>query len=118
MASWCCPSPYTWRCQIVLVLFFSVAVMLYVILRSNVLIDRYFTAKLGDFGFTQELPLSTSGHTMVTAVAVAKSLGYCPPEHDTCHISPKSDVYSYGIVSHNVSVYGIVSHNVSVIIFL
>ena len=36
---------------------------------------------------------------MVTAVAVAKSLGYSPPEHDTCHLSPKSDVYSYGIVS-------------------
>ncbi len=67
--------------------------------RSNVLLDRHLTAKLGDFGFTQELPLSMRGHTMVTAVAVAKSLGYSPPELDTCHVSPKSDVYSYGIVS-------------------
>ena len=29
---------------------------------------------------------------------VAKSLGYCPSELVTCHMSPKSDVYSYGIV--------------------
>ena len=63
------------------------------------LLDRYLTAKLGDFGFTQEVKL-VAGRTMITAAAVAKSLGYCPPEKDMCHISPKSDVYSYGIVSH------------------
>lgn len=57
--------------------------------------DRNLTAKIG---FTQELPSSVHGHTMVTASALAKSLGYCPPEMDTCHHSPKSDVYSYGVV--------------------
>lgn len=36
---------------------------------------------------------------MITAPMVAKSLGYCPPEMDTCHMSPKSDVFSYGVVS-------------------
>lgn len=66
---------------------------------GNVLLDKHLTGKLGDFGFTQELPLSTQGHTMVTAVTIAKSLGYAPPEQDTCHASPKSDVYSYGVVS-------------------
>jgi serine/threonine protein kinase len=33
---------------------------------------------------------------MVTAASVAKSLGYSAPE---IHYSPKSDMYSYGIVS-------------------
>lgn len=70
-----------------------------VINRANVLLDRHLTAKLGDFGFSQELPVPVEGRTMVTAAVVAKSLGYCPPEVDSCHISPKSDVYSYGIVS-------------------
>lgn len=40
------------------------------------------------------LAISTSGNTVVTAIAVAKLLGYCPPERDTCHVSPRSDVYS------------------------
>lgn len=75
--------------------------------RCNVLLDRNLTAKIGDFGFTQELPSSVHGHTMVTASALAKSLGYCPPEMDTCHHSPKSDVYSYGVVSSNLLLSGI-----------
>jgi len=29
---------------------------------------------------------------------VAKTLGYGPPEMDTGHVSPKSDMYSYGVV--------------------
>ena len=67
------------------------------------LIDWFYTGKLGDFGFTREFPLSTKGHTIVTTAWVAKSLGYSPPEMDTCHLSPKSDVYSYGIVSSSVT---------------
>ena len=68
------------------------------IYEDDVLLDKHFTGKLRDFGFTQEL-LSTRGHTIVTAVTIEKSLGYTPPEQDTCHVSPKSDVYSYGIAS-------------------
>ena len=61
--------------------------------RVNILLDK---AKLGDFGFSQELPELVKGRTMAV---VAKSLGYSPPEMDSCRLSPKSDVYSYGIVS-------------------
>ena len=67
--------------------------------RDNVLLDRHLTAKLGDFGFSVELSKPVEGRTVVTAAMVAKSLGYSPPELDSCHISAKSDVYSYGIVS-------------------
>lgn len=38
----------------------------------------------------------------MTTASVAKSLGYCPLEVDTCHLSPKSDVYSYGVVSYSI----------------
>ena len=63
------------------------------------MLDDNLTAKLGDFGFTREFPQVVGGRTIVTAPVVAKSLGYSPPELDTCHTSPKSDVYSYGVVS-------------------
>ena len=52
---------------------------------------------------------------MVTAVAVAKSLGYCPPELDTCRVSPKSDVYSYGVVSQFKGV--LCCHKYSIMLF-
>ena len=67
--------------------------------RCNILLDQHFTAKLGDFGVSRELPASTHGYTMVTAASVVKSLGYSPPEADTCRYSTKSDMYSYGVVS-------------------
>ena len=67
--------------------------------RVNILLDKHLVAKLGDFGFSQELPELVKRRTMVTAAVVAKSLGYSPPEMDSCRLSPKSDVYSYGIVS-------------------
>lgn len=76
--------------------------MLLVVLRvyrANVLLDHHLTAKIGDFGFSQELPEPVKERTMMTAAVVAKSLGYSPPELDSGHISPKSDVYCYGIVS-------------------
>lgn len=64
----------------------------------NILLDKDFTAKLGDFGFTQEIPYMVGERSMITAAMVAKSMGYCPPEMDTAHISCKSDMYCYGVV--------------------
>ena len=63
------------------------------------LIDRHLTAKLGDFGCSQEFSQVVGGQSFVTAAVVAKSLGYSAPEVDTCRVSPKSDVYAYGEVS-------------------
>ena len=48
--------------------------------RANVLLDKHLVAKLGDFGFSQELPEVVEGRTVVTAAVVAKSLGYSSPE--------------------------------------
>ena len=74
--------------------------LIYALCRANVLLDRHLTAKIGDFGFSRELPELVEGRTMISAVVVAKSLGYSPPEVDSSHISTKSDVYSYGNVSY------------------
>ena len=56
--------------------------------------------------FRRRLAISNSpegkvveGRTLVTVVSLAKTLGYSAPEKDTGRHSPKSDVYSYGVVS-------------------
>ena len=64
----------------------------------NILISRSFTAKLGDFGFALEMPKHQAGCTLVTAPLIARTDGYCPPELLHGKISPKSDVFSYGVV--------------------
>ena len=56
-------------------------------------------AKLGDFGFALEMPKHDSCRTLVTAPIIAQTNGYSPPEVQSGKFSPKSDMYSYGIVS-------------------
>ena len=68
--------------------------------RSNVLVDGQFNSKLGDFGFTKEMPIALSDSiTLKTAESIAKTAGYAAPEIDICRHSVKTDVYSYGVVS-------------------
>ena len=44
------------------------------------------------------MPKLLGGKSMITVAVAAKSQGYSPPEMDMCHVSHKSDVYSYGVV--------------------
>ena len=73
-----------------------------ILYRYNILLDHHLTAKLGDFGFAQEIPRLTEERSVITVAIVVKSLGYSPPEMDTAHVSCKSDVYCYGVVCINI----------------
>ena len=66
-------------------------------------LDKHFHAKLGDFGLAREMPKFVDGmYSIVTAQYTFKSVGYSAPEQDTHQYSPKTDVYSYGIVSKSM----------------
>lgn len=71
--------------------------------RLNILLHQGGSrAKLGDFGFALDMSKGADLHTSVTlmtAPMVAQTNGYCAPEVLSGKLSPKSDVYSYGIVS-------------------
>lgn len=66
---------------------------------ANILLDRCFNAKLGDFGFSVELPRVVGDRTLLKAKTFVRTEGYYPPELCEGLYSPKSDVYSYGVVS-------------------
>lgn len=68
---------------------------------SNILLDEHLVAKIGDFGFSIELPEIVSGHTLITAApgaGMAGTVGYMPPEFQAGKYSTYSDVFSYGVV--------------------
>ena len=69
--------------------------------RANILIDHYHNSKACEFGFAYQVPEVKSGRTLITALILARNLGYFPPKNVNGQLSVKSDVYSYGVVSRN-----------------
>ena len=53
------------------------------------------SSKLGDFGFSYEIPQHKLGRTFVTAPSLARTEGYYAPEVAHGQISPKADIYSW-----------------------
>ncbi|KAJ7538529.1 hypothetical protein O6H91_11G053000 [Diphasiastrum complanatum] len=64
---------------------------------SNILVTKKFRAKVADFGFSTTGPME-AGKTHVST-QVKGTAGYVDPEYfQTMQISPKTDVYSYGVL--------------------
>ncbi|XP_057484085.1 probable serine/threonine-protein kinase PBL2 isoform X1 [Actinidia eriantha] len=63
---------------------------------SNILLDSDFNAKLSDFGLARAGPTGDNTHVSTRVVGTR---GYAAPEYvATGHLSPKSDIYSFGVV--------------------
>ena len=64
----------------------------------NILLDSNGHGRIGDFGFSWELPDVDGTRSIFTAKGFAFSKGYHADELTYGQCSTKSDVYSYGIV--------------------
>ncbi|RAL37082.1 hypothetical protein DM860_004004 [Cuscuta australis] len=63
---------------------------------SNILLDSDYNAKLSDFGLAKDGPEGDDTHV---STRVMGTQGYAAPEYImTGHLTPASDVYSFGIV--------------------
>lgn len=63
---------------------------------SNILLDEEYNAKLSDFGLAKDGPEGDKTHV---STRIMGTYGYAAPEYImTGHLTPRSDVYSYGVV--------------------
>ena len=67
-------------------------------LRTNILLDGHFVAKLGDFGFARRKPQIQGGRSFWMGETCGTQ-GYTAPEVASGEVSPKADIYAFGIVS-------------------
>ncbi|XP_020532385.1 lysM domain receptor-like kinase 3 [Jatropha curcas] len=66
---------------------------------ENILIDKSFQAKVGDFGLTKFVEVGSA----LRPARLVGTFGYMPPEYgESGTISPKADVYAFGIVLYEL----------------
>lgn len=75
-------------------------------LSANVLLDTHYNAKVGDFGLARDLDHDGSGGKTSKVMGTS---GYIAPEYLHGQISPKIDVYAFGVVSDTNSL--VIGHN-------
>lgn len=63
---------------------------------SNILLDANYEAKISDFGLAKDGPVGNQSHVSTRCMG---TYGYAAPEYmATGHLTPKSDIYSFGAV--------------------
>ncbi|XP_068488856.1 lysM domain receptor-like kinase 3 [Phaseolus vulgaris] len=66
---------------------------------ENILIDKKLCAKVADFGLTKLIDVGSSSlHT----ANMKGTFGYMPPEYAYGNVSPKIDVYAFGVVLYEL----------------
>lgn len=75
--------------------------MLYQILlcSSNILISEYMHTKIVDFGLAKYMPQRPPDKTYVKVNSFCGTRGYAADEYMDGQLSPKLDVFSFGVVS-------------------
>jgi len=69
---------------------------------ANILIDRDLRAKVADFGLTKLSEIGTTSQSL-PSLRVVGTFGYMPPEYARYgEVSPKVDVYAFGIVLYEL----------------
>ncbi|URD97065.1 receptor-like protein kinase [Musa troglodytarum] len=67
---------------------------------SNILLDEHWNAKLSDFGLARQGPADGLSHV---STAIVGTMGYAAPEYiQTGRLTPKSDIWSYGVVLYEL----------------